>query len=81
MSSTTAITPEQAVELVTKLRALGVTRFSYGAFRCQIEPKVEMSSNLELAAKLGELPLEDRKAILDQAKKEMDEDLYGAVQS
>lgn len=81
MSSTTEITPEVAVELVRQLRELGVTRFSYGAFRCQMEPPVKQSHSQELAAKLGELTIEERKAILDQAKKQMDEDLYGASAS
>lgn len=81
MSSTTEITPEVAVELVRQLRELGVTRFSYGAFRCQIEPKVERSDGMELAAKLGELSIEERQKILDQAKKDMEADLYGATQS
>lgn len=74
------MTNTEAIELAKKMREAGVQRFvlTKDRFSAVLLPPTAGPVS-ELAEKIGELTTEQRTALIEQAKRDMDADLYGAA--
>lgn len=71
------MTNSELVQLARDLRAAGVMRMKHGDIELDFLPP-EAPKLTQLAAAMGELPLNERQDLIEQAKKDLDADLYGA---
>lgn len=71
------MTVDEVVELATKMRAAGVQEFRFENLSCKLAPP-EKGKVSELADRIGELSLEERTALIEDTKRELEADMYGA---
>lgn len=68
-----------AVEMAKAMRAAGVQKFSFDGqhLSCELSPP-DPKPLTEIVERISELSPQHRKELLDEAKKDLDRDLYGA---
>jgi hypothetical protein len=78
-TTATILTPEAALELARAMRMAGVQRFvlTHDRFSAVLSPPPPAPVE-DLSEKLAELPAHARKEFLEGARKEYENDLYGA---
>ncbi len=73
------MTNDEAVALAGRMRAAGVTKFRVcgDELECELSPP-DPKPMEEIIERIGEMQPEQRKKLLDEAKKDLDRDIYGA---
>jgi hypothetical protein len=71
------MTPEQIVALATAMRAAGVSYFSYEGLKVRLLPPPPKPMD-EIRDRIAEMTPEERLKLVDSAKKDLEEDLYGS---
>ena len=74
------MSPDEAVKLAREMREAGVQRFSLkgDSLTCVLMPPDPKPMD-ELKERIGEMDPKARMSLLDEAKKDLDRDLYGAA--
>lgn len=72
------MTNEEAVKLASAMRAAGVTKFSFSGLSCELLPPLPTQMQ-DIVERIGEMPAKQREELLEQAKKDLEADLYGAA--
>lgn len=74
------MTPDEAVALAERMRAAGVMKFRLrgDSLYCELRP-ADPKPMTEIVDRIAEMDPLQRKKLLDEAKKDLERDLYGAV--
>ncbi len=74
------MSPAEAVKLACEMRAAGVMKFRLrgDSLYCELRP-ADPKPMEEIVDRIAEMNPAQRKKLLDEAKKDLERDLYGAV--